>query len=924
MWQWGEQGGPIAYDQSELQRKGTALECAVLNVKKGLSLEPLLCGVVKSDQAPPEGFICMRPNPTRETGKLSLSGVSFPRASKTPTKFQTKECPDGSLVQTFHRCQWGEEDDDDDSGWSPLHLPLFQCRFGPAVHYSLLCDGKYDCQDRSDETNCHKPQFAPLQTSSFICRKFQAVPVLQRCDGMPDCFDESDEEFCESCTHHRVLCQDVGCIPMHYANYFQQCASNALTTESASPATPPRRVHLDGTGMSSLVTGDCGEGFFHCQGGHCIPTFLLNNGEQDCPRGEDEGITMDNVTCPGYYRCHGSGNCVDSDRLCDNIYHCPNKDDEMFCHMTCPRDQGCRCEGWAYTCSGMIDPLENLHVRYLDLSHASNVTLEKLHYMEYLAFLNLSSCGLGNVTLFNMPQLRVLDLSFNLLTGLFSLSLRHFSAFEFLDLSDNSFVTTIGSDFALQLAIGQLRNLRTLLMTNVGLEVIDDKAFSPLSSLKHLDLRKNPLQRYVEGSLIGLTSLEELHTDESKLCCHYFHPTVLRCYAPFDELSSCSDLLAQDFFRAFLWVLSCQAIVGNIGVLVYRVVIATHNSASASVVLVKNLCLSDLLMGIYMMVIGVADVQFRGEYVAQENGWKSSVTCTVAGFLSFVSSEVSAFVVCLITLDRVLVICFPFHSHLHLSHVVTVILCCGAWVLGCVLAAVPLLAGLEFYGQNGICVPLPITRQQFSGQRYAFAVFIVLNFVLFLAIGVGQAVIYSAVRNSSKAAGNQMRERDMALARRLLVVVLTDFCCWFPIGLLGLLAARGAPVPGVVNVWAAIFVLPLNSALNPFLYTLNSVLRKRRARRMEKRTKKTLGRLRTEIATWQPASVHELVRICVSSRVVDRETLQTLLGVKDAATVEGQHGEDVDQGRGENDSSIDNGNRQAVSHTTLVTHDATL
>jgi hypothetical protein len=44
----------------------------------------------------------------------------------------------------------------------------------------------------------------------------------------------------------------------------------------------------------------------------------------------------------------------------------------------------------------------------------------------------------------------------------------------------------------------------------------------------------------------------------------------------------------------------------------------------------------------------------------------------------------------------------------------------------------------------------------------------------------------------------------------------------------GLLVASDVPVSSEVNVAAAIFVLPLNSSLNPFLYNLNMLLEKRR------------------------------------------------------------------------------------------------
>nr|KAG5690332.1 hypothetical protein BaRGS_027629 [Batillaria attramentaria] len=59
---------------------------------------------------------------------------------------------------------------------------------------------------------------------------------------------------------------------------------------------------------------------------------------------------------------------------------------------------------------------------------------------------------------------------------------------------------------------------------------------------------------------------------------------------------------------------------------------------------------------------------------------------------------------------------------------------------------------------------------------------IVLNFVLFLLIAVGQIVIYWSIQtNSMSTADSARRSRDMAIARRLFVIVMSDFTCWFPV-----------------------------------------------------------------------------------------------------------------------------------------------
>nr|KAG5697924.1 hypothetical protein BaRGS_026862 [Batillaria attramentaria] len=117
----------------------------------------------------------------------------------------------------------------------------------------------------------------------------------------------------------------------------------------------------------------------------------------------------------------------------------------------------------------------------------------------------------------------------------------------------------------------------------------------------------------------------------------------------------------------------------------------------------------------------------------------------------------------------------------------------------------------------------------FPGQSYSFGIMIVLNFVVFLLIATGQAFIYWSIRsNSMSTSDSTKKSKDLTIARRLFTVVLSDFLCWFPIGLLGLLAANDVAIPGEVSVAMAIIVLPLNSALNPFLYTVNVILERRR------------------------------------------------------------------------------------------------
>ncbi|KAL8625319.1 hypothetical protein ACOMHN_044462 [Nucella lapillus] len=241
--------------------------------------------------------------------------------------------------------------------------------------------------------------------------------------------------------------------------------------------------------------------------------------------------------------------------------------------------------------------------------------------------------------------------------------------------------------------------------------------------------------------------------------------------------------------------------------------------------------MADFLMGVYIVIIGIADETFRGTYLYHDNTWESSAVCKLAGVLSLLSSEVSALIIWIITLDRFVALHFPF-STLRFDRTSAAVACLMIWFVGWFLALVPLLpvtSHWNFYGQTGICIPLPVvTTPGFKGEWYSISIFIVFNFVLFLLISAGQTLIYWSIQKSTMKTNTTKVSRDISIARRLITVAVTDFMCWFPIGTCGLLAQAGTPIPGEVNVALAMFVLPLNSAINPFMYTFNTLAEKRK------------------------------------------------------------------------------------------------
>jgi len=80
------------------------------------------------------------------------------------------------------------------------------------------------------------------------------------------------------------------------------------------------------------------------------------------------------------------------------------------------------------------------------------------------------------------------------------------------------------------------------------------------------------------------------------------------------------------------------------------------------------------------------------------------------------------------------------------------------------------------------------------------------------------------------------------MQRKIYRLLATDFCCWVPISVMAFINFAGVPLSGIVYVVSAIVLLPVNSALNPILYSdvvdkFIQVVRKRISRKHRSETK---------------------------------------------------------------------------------------
>ncbi|XP_060584590.1 G-protein coupled receptor GRL101-like isoform X3 [Ruditapes philippinarum] len=500
-----------------------------------------------------------------------------------------------------------------------------------------------------------------------------------------------------------------------------------------------------------------------------------------------------------------------------------------------------------------IDNKTFFYLKKLVVLDLSNNRIQQLPVVfSELRYLNISSCDIRHIdkkNFVNLQYLFSLDLSGNkiqLLPDMVFGMLRYLTHlnldrnFELTEISPTAFTGLIALR-NIKITGTKLKKISSFTFSDLHLDSIDisynkieeieNDAFKN-SKVSKINFEGNNVLKFEKLMFNGVTSLQKLHTPAFKFCC--IRPCYVseeECTPLRNEFSSCEDLIRNSVLQAVLWIVGIASLCGNLSSIIYRLVFDRERLKIGYGIFVTNLAVADFLMGVYLIMIAVADSYYRNRYTSVDDYWRNSNWCVTAGILSTVSSEASVFFLCFITLDRLLVIKFPFGTVRFRP--TKAYICCGiCWFISITLSIIPILYTShfknQFYSKTGVCIALPLTRDKPPGWMYSVSIFVGLNFCTFILVAVGQLAIFKELRRASVMKKTQQsRKRDLKVARNLILVATTDFLCWFPIGVMGILSLIGFAIPSDVYAWTAIFVLPINSALNPFLYTLSAILGKK-------------------------------------------------------------------------------------------------
>ena len=168
----------------------------------------------------------------------------------------------------------------------------------------------------------------------------------------------------------------------------------------------------------------------------------------------------------------------------------------------------------------------------------------------------------------------------------------------------------------LQPIFSDLTNLQVLDIANNNIKALKGKVFDHLNVLKYINLQGNKISEISVNSFEGLGNDTHIAVDSHGICCFVAAHKQDRCFPLYadskSEYLTCNQLLANDWIKSSMWILGICAILSNCFVIVYGCLELygrhLYPDKLPQVLLITNLAFADFIMGIYMIIIAIADL----------------------------------------------------------------------------------------------------------------------------------------------------------------------------------------------------------------------------------------------------------------------------------------------------------------------------
>ena len=556
---------------------------------------------------------------------------------------------------------------------------------------------------------------------------------------------------------------------------------------------------------------------FKCTKSYCISWSYICDNKWDCPEGEDEkyGLQCGKLEhCQHMFSCRNANLCIYFGLICDQFVNCPEGDDEYFCALKgvkCPTF--CICHTWVVLCKeSLYSSTLKYPAKFLMLNNCTSKVVP-------------STNGILVLYIYGDPTKGPYCSSFP-------------DSLLYLHLQATWFSTIKSSCFQ------QQRNLSYLLLPHNNISVIETFGLGYLDQLFVVNLSHNALKQISDNFLVSdrlqvlslwgpIECIENLHAITSlkfeylevsyfSFCC--FAQLGSNCNLQLPWFYSCQHLLINRQIQAASWTMFGLLICFNVFCINFY---CLHRKPTKNVILPTIFVnFTDLLYCCYSIIILVSDI-FHGELFAiKQSAWRSSFACITAFSVLIWFSFQTAIILPLLSYLRYSVVAFPMKDGGIFSWKMPVrnsFTCSTVVTLSTAVSLGLSVKLFQFNIPTNLCMPF-IYPNKFH-TFVSTLTLIVVAFQTFASIFI--FLFHWKLIQELKASEKNLKNQKMKESNRrfllvqLFLMTFSNILCWYPANALYIFGMTMNTFPLNLIYWMTICVCPINSLINPVLFSIS-------------------------------------------------------------------------------------------------------
>jgi len=236
-----------------------------------------------------------------------------------------------------------------------------------------------------------------------------------------------------------------------------------------------------------------------------------------------------------------------------------------------------------------------------------------------------------------------------------------------------------------------------------------------------------------------------------------------------------------------------------------------------------SISVSDLLIAVYLSIIGISDLIYRDIYVTKQKMWTSSTICKLAASMSMTELFVSTWIHFIMSIEKWYRFYQPF-KHVSINVQVTSLLL--TWmVFGGFSLAIHFIPGCS---PTSICFgfvmeghPNTEVERLVYFFKWLAGIFVSVSLATIPSTFALNVCTVMLIQQSAKRSSQNVTSQRRLILVRSIVMSFSNLLQWITILPVFFLSLTGDNFNILVINWIAILVLPMTALLNPCIYTFS-------------------------------------------------------------------------------------------------------